>query len=385
MSLPLGIGRGRGLFIGRCFGIAIHLDYSWFIIAGVITYVLTKQWFPSPEGLPGLTEGTYLLMGISASLIFFISLLLHELGHSVISQHCGIPVPRITLFLIGGVAEISREPDDARSELKIALGGPAVSLVLVIFYQACQLILSSIGLNPAAAVCQWLVYTNLWLILFNMIPGYPLDGGRVLRALIWAKTGKLRKATFITSRIGIGFSWLLVLLSAFLILQLHVWNGVVFLVVALFIKNAAESGYHNAVDRETLAGITVADVMTPRPICIPADMPANLAVEDFFLANHHVAFPVCGHDGTFRGLLRLEHLKDLSKDKWPYTTAETLAAKNSKVPVSINAEESAASAMRRLLAPGFGRLAVTRDGKVVGVVTRHDILHFVRIHTELEE
>ena len=237
----------RGLFIGRWFGIDFHLDYSWFLIAAIVTFTLTDDFFP--QFLPGRTHAAYLAMGGIAAALFFLSIILHELGHSLISQRCGIPVPRITLLFIGGLAEISREPDDAKSELKIALGGPAVSLVLVLVFGLFAYFFDRIGIQPANLVCAWLSQTNLGLIIFNMIPGYPLDGGRVLRALLWARWGKIRRATYITSRIGIGFSWLLVALGVFLVAGQHQWRGFVFLLIAFFLKSAAESGYGHAVQR----------------------------------------------------------------------------------------------------------------------------------------
>jgi len=142
--------------------------------------------------------------------------------------------------------------------------------------------------------------TNLALVIFNLFPGYPLDGGRVLRALIWARTGKLRRATYITSRIGIGFSWLLVALGVWLLVTPpYRWNGFVFVLIGMFLKNAAQSGYDNAVQREVLSGVEVGDLMTRTPISIPEHLPLNRAVDEYFLTNHHVVFPVCTWTGSF--------------------------------------------------------------------------------------
>jgi Zn-dependent protease/CBS domain-containing protein len=372
----------RGLFIGRLRGIEFYLDYSWFLIAAIVTYQLAGEVFPFAD--PGHAPFVYALMGAAAALLFFLSIILHELGHSVVSQRCGIPVSRITLLFIGGLAEIAREPDDARSELKIALGGPLVSVVLIAVFAALGWCFALIGFGAAHAVCQWLAATNLVLVIFNMIPGYPLDGGRVLRALLWARSGRLRQSTYITSRIGIGFGWLLMAFGTWALLVWHQWNAVVLFLIALFLKSAAESGYAAAVQREVLAGVRVRDVMTPRPIAISATLPLNLAVDDFFLSNHHVACPVCDSDGDFRGLLRLEHLRDLPREKWPYTTAGDLVAEKGGATLQIQSDEPATRAMRRLLAPDQGRLAVVEKGKLVGMITRHDILHVIEIHSELE-
>jgi Zn-dependent protease/CBS domain-containing protein len=373
---------GRGLFIGRLLGIEFYLDYSWFLIAAIVTYQLAQEEFPLVH--PGHAPFVYVIMGAVAAILFFLSIILHELGHSVVSQRCGIPVSRITLLFIGGLAEIAREPDDARSELKIALGGPLVSVVLIAVFGALAWFCALTGLGAAQAVCLWLALTNLVLVIFNMIPGYPLDGGRVLRALLWARSGRLRQSTYITSRIGIAFGWFLMAFGTWALLAWHQWNAIVLFLIALFLKSAAENGYTAAIQREVLGGVRVRDVMTPRPTSMSATLPLNLAVDDFFLSNHHVAFPVCDTDGDFRGLLRLEFLRDLPREKWPYTTAGDLVAEKGGASLQIESDETAARAMRRLLAPDQGRLGVVVKGKLVGMITRHDILHVIEIHSELE-
>ncbi|HEY3901095.1 MAG TPA: site-2 protease family protein [Chthoniobacter sp.] len=379
-------GRSFGIFIGRYFGIAFYLHPSWFLIAAFLTYSLADEYYF--KILPNEPVVPYLL-GAATALIFFVCILLHELGHSLVSQRCGIPVPRITLMLIGGVAEISREPDDARSELKIALGGPVVSVVLSVVFALVASACNALAWKTAAFMAFLLAETNLGLAIFNMFPGYPLDGGRVLRALIWAKTGRLRRATSISSRIGIGFSWVLIFLGVWMLVPKHNgqlnWQGVIYVVIGFFLKSAAESGYASAVQREVLAGVHVRDLMTANPASIPDTLPINLAVEDFFLTGHYVAYPVCSSEGEFRGLLRLDFLKEIPREKWPYISAGDVVAEKSAESLRIGVNESAARAMRLLLAPELSRLAVIENGRLVGIVTRHDILHFIEIHTELEE
>lgn len=371
-----------GLHIGRWFGIEFYLHYSWFILATIVTYELGTEFFPFEIG--GLTRNGYLGMGAIAAALFFFCILLHELGHSIVSQRCGIPVPRITLLFIGGVAEISREPDDAKSEMKIALGGPVVSLVLVVVFHLLSRVCAAWSWFPAHAITSWLSKTNLALVIFNMFPGYPLDGGRVLRAMLWARSKRLRWATYVTSRIGIGFSWLLLILGLYLLIIERQWNAFVFVIIAIFLKGAAESGYNNAVQREVLGGVRVRDFMTANPATLPDTLPLNLAVDDYFLAHHHKAYAVCSSEGDFRGLLRLERLKGIPRERWPYTTAGDAVAEEGSASLCIEASAPAARAMRLLLAPGTSRLAVVDDGKVVGMVTRRDIAGFIDIHTALE-
>ena len=370
-----------GVFLGTFLDIRFYLDYSWFFIVALVIYTLSSFFFP--RELSGRDPAVYIAMGVVAALLFFLSILLHELGHSVVSQRCGIPVPSITLLFIGGLAEISREPDDPRMELKIAAAGPAVSLVLVVVYEALAWVCNAAGFPEGTVIFKWLAAVNLLLVLFNAIPGYPLDGGRILRALLWLHSG-LRRATFVTSRIGVGFSWFLMALGFLAVLGGEWGQGLIFLIIGVFLKSAAESGYAQALSKEILEGIRVSDLMTHDPVCVPARLPLNLAVDDYFLTNHHVAFPVIDDDRRFRGLLRLDSLKNVPREKWPYTLAGEVADAHD-AHLGIPAQTSAANALRMLLVPGQGHLGVIDEaGLLLGIITRHDLLHFIHIHTELD-
>jgi Zn-dependent protease len=374
-------GRWGGLFIGRVFGIGFYLDYSWFPIAGLVTWMLAAKVLPIE--VPDHGSLFYFGLGVSAATLFFLSILLHELGHSLVSQRCGIAVPRITLLFIGGLAEISREPDDAKSELKIALGGPAVSVVLAVLFYGIACLSAWLGFVSGNKVCLWLAGTNLVLLIFNLFPGYPLDGGRVLRALLWAKSGRLRRATYITSRMGIGFAYALMALGLWLLCHPPFpWNALLLVLIGMFLKRAAESGYDNAVQREVLGGVCVGELMTRTPISIPEHLALSRAIDEYFLTNHHLAFPVCSAEGEFRGLLRLSALKKVPREKWPYTQAADAVAGTHGLSISVH--ETAARAMRELLAPGGERLAVVDGEKLVGFVTRRDLLQFIEVRNALE-
>lgn len=371
-----------GICLGRLFGIRFFLDYSWFLIAAIVTYSLATGFFPT--SLPGLSETLYFILASLASLLFFVSILLHELGHSLVSQRCGIPVPRITLLFIGGIAEIAREPDTPKTELKIALAGPFVTACLVVLYALTSALLGHFQCDSLTLLFKWLAEVNLFLLLFNAIPGYPLDGGRVLRAVLWARSGNLRSATWLSSRVGIGFSWLLIAIGVLALFHKD-WNALTLLIIGIFLKTSAETGYQQAVFHDVLAGVHVRDIMSSPPLCIPAGMPLNLAVDDFFLAHHLVAFPVVDDDHEFKGIVQLDDLKIVPREKWPYTAIGDMVASQDAWRLKIQAEESAAKAMRRLFLPGQGRLAVTEANQLIGIITRDDLLKFIRIHIELEE
>ena len=372
-----------GILLGTYLGIRFYLDYSWFFIVALVIYTLSSFYFP--HQLAGRDPAVYIAMGALAALLFFFSILLHELGHSVVSQRCGIPVPSITLLFIGGLAEISREPDDPKTELKIAVAGPAVSLLLVGVYHLLAWASNAASFPEGAAVFNWLAAVNLLLVLFNAIPGYPLDGGRILRALLWLHTGGFRRATFITSRIGVAFSWFLMAMGVIFALGGEWGQGLLFLIIGSFLKSAAESGYAQALSKEILDGVRVRDLMTHDPVCVPARLPLNLAVDDYFLTHHHFAFPVIDEDQRFRGLLRLDSLKNVPREKWPYTLAGEVAGTHN-AHLGIPAEASADNALRLLLVPGQGHLGVLDEAqRLIGIITRHDLLHFIHIHTELED
>lgn len=372
--------RSSGIYLGRILGIRFYLDYSWFLIAALVIYTLSARFFPTL--VPGRDMLEYLLMGSVAAVLFFASILLHEMGHSVVSQRCGIPVPRITLLFIGGIAEIAREPEDPKSEFKIAAAGPAVSLVLVVLYEITSRITHLFDLTATSLLFSWLASVNLALVIFNAIPGYPLDGGRILRSLLWAYSGNLKRATYITSRIGVAFSWMLMFLGILAFFGRE-WSGVLLFVVGLFLKGAAESGYMQTVYNDVLEGIRIRDLMSRPAVCVPAATPTSEIVDRYFLPLHHEAFPVCDPEMGFKGILRLDDIKSLPRDQWPSTSAEMLASDNGASRLCVDAEEAASLTMRRLLTSGHGHLAVLEGNRVVGVVTRHDLLQFIRIHTEL--
>lgn len=371
----------RGFYVGKILGIEFYLDASWFLLAAFVVWSLANHFFPYT--LPGRPTLFYYGLSAIAALLFYGSLLLHELGHSVVSQRCGIPVPRITLMFIGGLAEIAREPDDAKTEFKIAIGGPAVTVALILIFEAVSLAADLLGMPATHQVTGWLAAGNLYLLIFNAIPGYPLDGGRVLRALIWMKTGKLRQATYISSRVGIVFAWILMIAGVFFLFRQPL-QAFIFFLIGSFLKNAAEAGYQSALYKEVLGDIRVRDVMTTNPVVVPASLPLNLAVDDHFLATHHVAYPVVDSGGEFRGMLRLDHLENVPKEKWPYTTAGDLAAESNSIDLSISPNARAMEAAEQMQGPGNGRLAVIEAGRVIGIVTRHDIFQFIRVRQGLQ-
>jgi Zn-dependent protease len=373
---------GRGLFIGRILGIELYLDPSWFIMLALLVLSLASSFARGTD--PAHSELATWAMSMGGAFFFFLSILLHELGHSVVSQRCGIPVPRITLLFIGGVAEISREPDTPQAELKIALGGPAVSVGLVGVYLCLWVFFNRCAWESLAGVALWLAMANGALVLFNMIPGYPLDGGRLLRAVLWAHSGNLRKATYVSSRIGIGLSWLLIIWGLYALTYLQQWSALPLFFVAMFLKTAAQSGYSNVVERELLGGLCIRDLMTPPPPALLESLPLNLAAEEYFLKTNQSTLPVCSAEGHFLGFLRIQSLLEIPQPRWPYTCIGDLDQNSVIEATEASPEEPATRISRRLLAAAPDPLAVLGEGKLIGIVTPQDLQRAISVRMLLE-
>ena len=257
----------KGIKLFKVFGIQISLNYSWFIIFGLIAWSLAQGYFPQMR--PNLSLTTYWLMGFITALLLFLSVVLHELSHSYVAMASGIEIKGITLFIFGGVARISREPSDARTEFKIAIAGPATSLALALVFW-----LSSRGVDflmPGSVISSifyYLFLINGILVAFNLIPGFPLDGGRLLRAYLWNRTDNLKEATRIASRVGKWFALLLIFVGFANIITGRLLNGIWFVFIGMFLQQAAAESYQVVVLQHSLEGVKVRDLMTSNVIAV---------------------------------------------------------------------------------------------------------------------
>ena len=257
----------KGFKLFKVIGIQISLDYTWFIIFALVAWTLSQGYFPSV--VPGLAMWIYIAMGVVSSLLLFASILLHELSHSYVANRLGMDIRGITLFIFGGIAELSREPDDPRMELKIAIAGPIASGVLAILFWLIKEGLTAMALFPlVASVCSYLVIINIVVVIFNMIPGFPLDGGRVLRAIWWMKSGDLQRATMVAGRVGKGFALFLIFFGILQTFTGNIIGGLWMVFIGIFLQQAAESGYREVLIRNSLSGIRVGDVMTREVVTV---------------------------------------------------------------------------------------------------------------------
>jgi len=377
--------RQRGIPLFTVLGIKVVADYSWFLIVALIAGTLTVLWFPS--GLPERSTFHYILLGVVTAFFFFASVLVHELSHSIVAVLHGIPVKRITLFLFGGVAEITREPSDPKTELKIALAGPATSAVLAAICWGVVLLIGPDSARPGLRLAfMYLGLANTFLLGFNLLPGLPLDGGRVLRAIVWSVTKNLRRATYIASIAGKALAGLLVLGGIFAILVLsgsYIIPGLWFIFIALFLRQAADSTYRQVVMRETLSGVRILDVMTSDVETVPPEISLTDLVDVYFLRHHFICYPVVD-SGRPLGLVTIRDVKHVPRERWDDTTvAEAMTPLTEDT--SLSPDDDVPTAMRKMSVSGLGRLPVLVEGSLVGIVTRRDIMNHLQIRTDLGE
>jgi Zn-dependent protease len=364
----------------RLAGIPIGLDLSWLLILGLICWSLAMLFH---QEVPGLPLYAYWVMGLVTALAFFICIVLHELGHALVARSRGMPIRGITLFLFGGVSELEGEPPSALTEFVMAIAGPVVSLLLACLF---------LGLSwagwferwpvPIEAVVRYLSWINFAVLAFNMIPAFPLDGGRVLRSILWGATGNLRRATRWASALGQAFAWLLILGGFWVFIVTRSWGILWLPLIGWFIKVAAQSSYRQTLIREVLHGEPVRLIMNREPVTVPPWLDLRHWVEDYVYRYHRKFFPVAS-EGHLEGVVRTQALADLPRQEWSsHTVGEVMA--HDLGPVSIAPETDAFDALERMQRAGAGALLVTDGEHLLGTVSLDDLQRFLNQKLELE-
>ncbi len=369
--------RGAGIRIARIFGIPIYLHSSWFVVFALITFSLASGFASQNQDW---TTGQQWGVGLIASLLFFGSVLFHELSHSVVALHYRIPVHSITLFVFGGVARITRDPVRAWHEFLIAAAGPLSSCLLAGGFYLLQ-ITSPMG-SMRYEIGEWLSLVNFSLAIFNLVPGFPLDGGRILRAILWGATGNYPKATRIASRTGegIGFALIVAGLGAALFGRRAMFGGLWTAFIGWFLLNMARQSYAQAKAQGTLAGLTVADIMAHDAPTVARD----LSLEEY---GHEVARSksrthlVVG-DGHLAGLMSLDALKTVPQSEWATTSVQAVMLPRERV-FWTTPQETALALMERMRQEGLQEVAVVDEERVVGLVTLDSVAQAVQIRSEL--
>jgi Zn-dependent protease/CBS domain-containing protein len=362
----------ENLSLGRIAGIHVGLNWSLVVVAALITWSLATSLLPAAA--PGHTSGAYWAAGAVSAFVFLASLLAHELAHSIAAVRRGVRVDGITLWVFGGVSRFSSETSSPGAQALITFVGPLTSLVLgAVFY----LIAIGAGGGPhpglVPATLFWLGYINISLGVFNLIPAFPLDGGRLLQSLIWLRTGDRMRATQIAARIGMAFAYLLIAYGLFSLLWLgSPLGGVWSVFLGWFLLSAARAEEMGGMIRQALAGITVADVMTPNPVQAPDGISVEDAIHDYVLASRHSTFPTHDPAGRLSGLLTMAALKKVA----PEARATTLI-REVICPLDMVSTASPSDPVVNLLGVpdgcSEGRTLVINNGRLVGIISPSDL------------
>jgi Zn-dependent protease len=363
--------------LGTILGIPVGLDYSWFIVFALVTWILAGSHYPAE--FKGWPTTLYWLVGAATAILFFASVLLHELGHAVVALRFGVPVRSITLFLFGGVAEIGSEPPSAVAEFLIAVAGPLVSVALAVFFHVVQPFLASYP--PLFGMAEYLAFINMALVVFNAIPGYPLDGGRVFRAIVWAVTGNMRRATLIAANVGRGFAFLFILFGVWQIFGGNFGNGLWIAMIGWFLDNAASAQIQQVRLKGILAGHRVSQAMSDRCATVPANLTLQQLVDQHILANGRRCFYVNRGDDTV-GLMTLHRIQEVPRPDWAATHVSQVMVPFEQLK-RVDPDTDLWAALEKMDRAGVNQLPVTRDLHILGMLSRDDVISYLRTLQEL--
>jgi Zn-dependent protease/predicted transcriptional regulator len=373
---------GRSFKLFNLFGFEVKIDLSWIIIAVLVTWSLAAGFFPylyknfSPE--------TYWAMGVVGALGLFLSVIFHEFCHSIVARRLGLPMKGITLFIFGGVAEMSDEPPSAKVEFLMAIAGPLSSFFIAGFFYLVYLGTTSAGWPlPVNGVIRYLAYINVLLAVFNILPAFPLDGGRVLRSILWGIKKDLRWATRISASVGSIFGILLIVMGVFQFIGGNFIAGLWWFLIGMFIRGAAQSSYQQVLVRNALQGESVRRFMNPNPITAPSSITLEQLVEDYIYKYHYKMFPVVDN-GNLAGCISTRQVKEVPREKWGQETVGRLASQCS-LDNTVSPDTDALKALSMMNKSGNSRLLVVEGHKLVGVLTLRDMMQFLSLKVELEQ
>jgi Zn-dependent protease len=395
---PRGPGQS-GFRLARISGIEIRVDWSLAIVLWLIIMNLGAGLFPArhPGWSPVVTWGT----AVVAALLFFASVLAHEMAHALVGRRRGVPIEGITLFLFGGVARLGGEPKSAGSEFLIAIVGPLTSFAIAVLCVAGGLALAPGGvhgsptlaaLSPLATVLLWLGTTNFMLAVFNLLPGFPLDGGRVLRALLWKATGDVRKATRGATAAGRAIALLMIFAGVMMAFGARLpflggglAQGLWLVLIGWFLNSAAVSSYRQLMLTEGLENVSVARLMRTEAPAVPSYMPVSGLVDRFFMQSAERCFPVIDTDAStgavaFKGLVCMSDLRKIGREAWDRTPVREVMTPAQSL-AAVRPDESAVEALRKLGASDVDQLPVIdQQGRLQGILRRADLLRWIELH-----
>jgi Zn-dependent protease len=377
-DIPTYMKRG-GFRLMRIAGIEVIVDYSWFVILAI--FAMMGGYFP--QGHQNYSASQYWTMGAAAALLFFFSILIHELAHSFVAIKHGIKVTSIRLLVFGGVQQTTSEPKSGRHEFLIALSGPAASMVLGMSF---LLVYASFyitnPMHPSAKVAEFLAWANILLACLNLIPGFPFDGGRILRAFLWDRWDDMARATKIVSQIGNMYA---VFLIVFGILQFLATQslvlGMLLIFLGLFMRHSAAGSYQTVMLQRTLSGVRVSQVMSEIVVSVDWLVSVGDFVQAYIYKHKLTDFPVFNRD-EFVGMVSLEEVKTVTKELWGFKQVRDIMTPAEIVPF-LRPTDDAAEALSRMLSGDLEQMPVLEDGRMLGIVSRRDIMNLFRIKSDL--
>lgn len=363
--------------LGKVFGIPLRLHYTWFIIFAWVTFLI--MFYVLDQTYP---IGQRLVLGILTSLLFFASIVTHELAHSIVAIRNHIPVREITLFVFGGVSQITKEATHPRAELSIALVGPLTSLALAGIFYGLHFLLAGAQQVLAAGSMWWLAFINVALAIFNLIPGFPLDGGRIFRALMWHRTNDYHRATRIAARVGQGIAYAFVAGGIALIVFFpRYWlNGIWLVFIGWFLSNAARTSYQQVLLRDALMGITARQVTNYDCPLIPPHMNLTELVEQYVLPTGRSCFLV-SWGAELQGMVTPQQIKKVPRSRWATTSVQDIMIPAGRLKVAY-ADQDLLSALQQMNGESANHIAVMEAGKVVGLISREDVTRFLQTRAE---
>lgn len=389
----------------KLFGFPVRLDMTWFILAALITWSLAMGLFPAYY--PGLTQTSYWVMGLMGAIGLFASIVIHEFSHSLVARRYGMPISGITLFIFGGIAEMEAEPPSAKAEFLMAIIGPVTSLLIGGAFWMLLAALGSLTGGAAAApsavaqgtnvtlwsgVLDYLARINILLALFNMVPAFPLDGGRVLRAILWGVKGNIEWATRITSQIGVAFGFFLMAVGVFDFIGGNFIGGLWKVMIGLFLRGAATTSYENQLVRQALEGEKVARIMVESPVAVPDNITIQELVDSYVEKDFAGLYPVVDGkrmsgvilDNPVLGSISLEKIKQIPKNRWRTLSVHQLMTP-STAENTVSPDTEAIEVVEIMKKQGNSGLLVVVEGHLMGMVTFKDLVKFISDKVEIKK
>jgi Zn-dependent protease len=377
-----GISGFRQFRLFSLFGFEVRLDLSWLLLALLISWSLGAGMFPADY--PGLTPRTYAWMGVFGALGVFFSIVFHEFSHSLVARHYGMPIKGITLFIFGGVAEMEEEPPSPKSEFLMAVAGPLASFLLAFIFSRIAAIALLRGWPvPVVGVSSVLAYINTVVAIFNLVPAFPLDGGRMLRAALWHFRKDMLAATRISSQMGSGFGFALMLLGVIAFVQGNIIGGMWWFLIGIFLRGAASASYQRLVLHDLLHQKPVSHFMRREPETVPPGVTVRQWVDDYVYRHHFKMFPVV-EDGELLGAVSIDDIRDVPKNRWHAVSIRDVM-KPCNEDNTVEAGMQTEKLLTSMIHPGKQtRYLVVDDGRLVGVIALKDVLELVALKMEID-